>query len=141
MNTKTKANKLKSALMIIFTAIMLSITLTCFSGCKVGNLEIESTVFTRDATVNDINIDNSNDFALSMNYTMIPKVDINNLELTFKYKDSSGKTLTTKTKLMGNVKAGIQYKISISLSEFGFFDLFKISYASITVSRGTVSTI
>ena len=116
----------------------LLLTFFCFSGCTIGNTEVEPTVFTRDATTNDFTIDNSNDFSFSMNYTLIPKVDIDNLELTFYYKDSNNKTLTTKKKNIGNVKKGIQYKIEISLAEFGFLEIFKIKYASISVSKGKV---
>ena len=141
MTTETNAKSiiLQHFFKYIFTILILSLTFFSFTGCKLGNAEIE--IATRDATINDLTIDNSNDFALSMNYSMIPKVDINNLELTFKYKDGNGKTLTTKTKHLGNVTKGIQYKIEISLTEFGFFDLFKISYANISVSKGTVSLI
>lgn len=137
----TKRNKIKTTLKVIYSFIILAFVLTCFTGCKIGDVEVETTIHTREATINDITIDNSNDFALSMNYTMIPKVDIKNLELKFEYKNSKGKILSTKKKTIGTVKKGIQYKIKINLTEFGLFDLFKISYASISVSEGTVSLI
>ena len=72
---------------------------------------------------------------------MIPYVDIDDLELQFKYYDNDKNLITTKTKSVGNVKEGNQYTVSVSLTEFNFFDLFKINYTSVSVINGTVSKI
>ena len=96
-------------------------------------------LFTRDARNSDITIDLKNDFSLSMNYTFVANVDIKGLELTFTFTDSNHKTLTTVKKSIGNVVKGNQYEVTVSLTEFSLWDIFKISYSSCAVTGGTVS--
>lgn len=133
---------------LIFVIVLLSIILGLFllqqcadstSSNPDGSPGTIPQLFTRDAKNSDINIDISNDFALSMNYTMIPQVDINNLTLKFTYTDSNNKTITTVTKHIGNVVKGNQYKIQVSLTEFSLLDIFRISYGTCSVTGGTVS--
>ena len=128
---KTKQLTINKRLkLILFTVI----SLLLLTGC-------ETKILTREATINDINIDTSQELSLNVQYIMIPYTDINDLELKFKYYDKNHKLVTTKTKSIGNVKEGTQYSISINFGEFNFFDLFKISYTSVSVINGTVSLI
>lgn len=129
MNTKKVLNK-----NLIFATIILILTLLILTGC-------ETKILTRKATMNDINIDTSQELSLNVNYIMIPYSDIDNLELKFQYYDKDRKLVTTKTKTIGNIKEGTQYTISISFTEFNFFDLFKINYTSVSIVNGTVSLI
>ena len=131
--------KTKFKLLSIIICALLLLTTTLFSGCFLFGSDDEPKLFTRDATNNDVYIDLSEDFALSINYTVTPKVDINNLQLTFKYYTKSNELLTTKTKSVGNVSKNIEYTVSVSLSEFSIFDLFKFYYTSMAVTGGTVS--
>lgn len=87
--------KTKFKLLSIIICALLLLTTTLFSGCFLFGSDDEPKLFTRDATNNDVYIDLSEDFALSINYTVTPKVDINNLQLTFKYYTKSNELLTT----------------------------------------------
>ena len=124
----------------LFSKILLSIimifSIFCLFACKT-----EPKILSRDATINDISIDMSQEISLNMNYIIIPQTDIKDLELTFKFYDSSRICLSTKVKNIGNVKEGIPYTVSISLTEFSFWDLFKIQSANVRVTNGTVSLI
>ena len=128
---KTKQLTINKKLMLILISV---ISLLLLTGC-------ETKILTREATINDINLDTSQELSLNVQYIMIPYTDINDLELKFKYYDKNHKLVTTKTKSIGNVKEGTQYSISINFGEFNFFDLFKISYTSVSVINGTVSLI
>lgn len=127
MKTKTINNKIIVAILIFITSLFI------LTGCN--------KILTRQATINDINIDTSQEISFNINYVMIPYVDIDDLELQFKYYDNDKNLITTKTKSVGNVKEGNQYTVSVSLTEFNFFDLFKINYTSVSVINGTVSKI
>lgn len=96
-------------------------------------------MFSRDAKTSDISMDLSQEFSFNINYEMTPKVNIDNLEITFKYYDKNNNLITTKVKYVGNVKKGIEYTISVSLTEFSFFDLFKLYSVSMAVTNGTVT--
>lgn len=126
--TKTKKFKL-----IICIIVLLGFTIIFFTGC------IGEKIVSRKATINDINIDTSEEIALSVNYKMIPYVDIDNLEITFKFYSKNNKLLSTKIKEVGNVIEGNQYTVSISLAEFSFLDIFKINYVRCSVTGGTVT--
>ena len=128
---KTKQLTINKKLMLILITV---ISLLLLTGC-------ETKILTREATINDINIDTSQELSLNVQYIMIPYTDINDLELKFKYYDKNHKLVTTKTKSIGNVKEGTQYSISINFGEFNFFDLSKISYTSVSVINGTVTLI
>lgn len=126
--TKTKKISIISCIITL-----LIITTLFFTGC------IGEKLISREATINDINIDTSEDISFSINYKMIPYEDIDNLELTFKFYSKSNELLATKIKNVGNVIEGNQYTVSISLTEFSFLDLFKINYARCSVTGGTVT--
>ena len=129
----TKIKKISIFFSISFLIIACSFLL---SACN------ESTqILTRNANNNDIYVDTSEEISLNIKYTVIPNVDINGLELTFKYYDTDYNLLTTKVENLRNVKKGVQYTVSVSLFEFGFFELFKINKVSIGVTSGTVSLI
>ncbi len=126
----TKTKKLNIVICITLLLILTTILLT---GC------IGEKLISREATNNDINLDTSEEISFSINYKMIPYVDIDNLEITFKFYSKDNELLATKVKDVGNVIEGNQYTISISLSEFSFLDLFKINYARYSVTQGTVT--
>ncbi len=96
-------------------------------------------LFHRNATVNDIEIEISQEFSFSNNYTVTPKVDIADLELTFMFYDENSELLCTKVKQVGNVSEGITYTVSISLSEFSISQLWNMDRVRYTVSGGSVS--
>lgn len=103
------------------------------------NTDGNPVLLNRAATLNDITLTESVEATitnLKESYILIPNVDIKNLELTFKYYDSSNNLLSTKTKNIGTVSKGSQYTVSI---EHTFTELLTISSVSYSVSGGTVS--
>ncbi len=119
--------------------VLVILTFSLFSIFFVTGCNSENTILTRDATNNDIDFDLSNEFSLNIEYAITPRVDINNLEITFKYYDKNNNLLTTKIKNIGNVKEDIEYSVTVSLTEFSFLDIFKLHSVSARVTGGTVS--
>ncbi len=119
--------------------VLVILTFSLFSIFFVTGCNSENTILTRDATNNDIDFDLSNEFSLNIEYAITPRVDINNLEITFKYYDKNNNLLTTKIKNIGNVKEDIEYSVIVSLTEFSFLDIFKLHSVSARVTGGTVS--
>ena len=99
----------------------------------------KSNLISRPANNNDIYVNTSEEISFNIEYTIIPNVDINGLELTFNYYDKDYNLIATKIEDLNNVKKGISYPISVSLFEFTLSDLFKIEQVSIKVTNGTVS--
>lgn len=126
--------KQKKYLLIAIIAFLL-FSLTCLTGC----FETTKKVFSRDAKTSDISINLSQEFSLNITYEMKPKVDIEGLELTFKYFDKNKTVITTKTKYVGDVTKDIKYSITVSLTEFSFFEIFKLNSVSMAVTNGTVT--
>ncbi len=96
-------------------------------------------LFTREARDSDVSISLNDKFSLSMDYTLTADVDITGLEVTFTFADSDYVVLTTVTKYVGNVEAGTKYNITVSLTDFSVWDIFKISYSRSSVTGGRVS--
>lgn len=96
-------------------------------------------LFTRDANNNDINFNVYKESILEIQYTIIPKVDIKNLQLTIKIKDENNNILNTQIKNIGNVIKGNQYFFTISLSELSLTGYFNADSFSISTTGGTVS--
>ncbi len=127
--------------------IILLILISIFAIVKIGecvnskNLNNDGTlnITSRSANNSDINIDLSTEFSFSMNYELIPKTDIKNLQLTFTFMDNNRNVITTKTKNVGNVTEGTKYTVTISLTEFSLTEIFNIQYAQCNVTGGTVS--
>lgn len=99
----------------------------------------DNSPLSRNAKNSDITFEVDNDFSLRVSFEVTPKVDINDLQLTFKFLDDDGDVLTTKTKLLGNVKKGTTYDIDFSLSEFSLSQLWHLHSCSTSVTGGTVS--
>lgn len=97
------------------------------------------TFLSRSAKNSDISFEVNDDFSLRVSFEIVPKVDIDDLQLTFKFLDDDGKLLTTKTKLLGNVKKGSTYNVNFSLTEFSFSQLLNLNSCSTSVTGGTVS--
>lgn len=93
----------------------------------------------RNATLDDVSVDYSYDFPVNVNFVIVAKTDINNLELTFTFLDSNQDELERKVKVIGNLDEGERYSFSFSATDFSFGDLIKISYTSWNVTGGTVS--
>ena len=109
------------------------------SGNPSSNKSDTPALLHRNARLSDLNIEQSNEISLSNNYIITPNVDIAGLEITFRFCDENGETISNKVKVVGNVSEGVEYKVSISLSEFTLSEIFKIQTVYYTVSGGSVS--
>lgn len=139
MTKPTKLQILKSTLVLIPCLI---VCLFCLVGCNFSNSDNtdgNTKLLSRSANNNDIYIDISQEFSLSINYVLKPNVDIDGLEITFTYYDKNQAVLTTKVKSVGNVKKGVEYTVSVSLTEFSLIQLLKFKTVSTNVTGGTVS--
>lgn len=126
--------------------VVIAIAATLFTEVRDGVFNGKSTanvvnqVISRQATNGDINIDDNLDIgSLSMDIIILPNSNIDDLEITIKYLDENRNLLKTDVKRVGDVKAGVQITKKISLTEFSFKEILKISYYEIKVSGGTVS--
>lgn len=135
--TNSKENKMIKS--ISTKNLILVLLFLLLGGIFIAGCNKESTLLSRDAKNSDIDFNLSNEFSLNIEYKITPRVDINNLEITFKYYDKNNNLLTTKIKNVGNVEEGIEYSITVSLTEFSFLDIFKLHSVSARVTGGTVS--
>lgn len=106
------------------------------NGNQIVNTD-DNKLLSRNANINDINIvwhDNS----LSYSGTVVPKTDIENLVLTFKFYDSNKNTVKTIEKRFGNITKNQQYDFTITMSELGYSTALKISGVRYNVSSGQV---
>lgn len=122
-------------LVIVFIVFAVSKVIDASSPNSDGKKELTS----RSARNSDLEIESSEDFSLSIDFNVTPECDIDDLELTFSFYDKNKDVLTTKVKNVGNVKEGVEYSISFSLSEFSFSNMFTIESVSCSVTGGTVS--
>ncbi len=95
-------------------------------------------LLSRSARYSDVTITQSDEFTLTNKYRLVPHVDIDDLEITINFLDSSQKTIKTKTKTIGNVVKNGEYSFSFKMSEFSFSEITKISYWQYEVTGGTV---
>lgn len=97
------------------------------------------TLLHRNARESDISIQTSDELSLRINFTLVPKVDIEGLELTFSFKNKNGEIIANIVKYIGNVSEDQQYNVSISLTEFSLTQIFTIREYRYSVSGGSVS--
>lgn len=97
-------------------------------------------LFSRSANNGDISIQYSENITtLSDEFKIKPNTDIKNLSLTFSFYDKDLNLIKSITKNVGNVTEGLEFTVSISITEFSFTDFFKLSRVSTSVTGGTVS--
>lgn len=105
-----------------------------------GNFSFKS----RSARNTDISV-TCNDFSieeilsLSMVFTVVPNQDIEDLEITIYFCDSSETELTSKTQRIGNLNKNQTCDASFSLTEFTLTQLYKIKAWRYEVTGGTVN--
>ena len=96
--------------------------------------------FTRDATNNDITVTYETNYtALAVDIYIMPKCDIDNLEIEITYYDKNGAALTSQVKHIGNVKEGVQVQSRMALLDLSITDMFKLDTSDLYVVSGTVS--
>ena len=97
------------------------------------------TLITRKATINDISISSNESNLISIEITVVPKYDIDNLEITINYYSDSNKLLKSVTKNWGDVKKGGNYTQQIYITDFSVAQIFQLDYCKYSVTGGTVS--
>lgn len=104
-----------------------------------GNTDGVMKLLSRSARDSDISYNFSDELSLGITYKIVPDTDIKDLQVTIYCSDKNDSLITSKTKAVGNVKAGVEYSVTISISEFTFSEMFKIEYYRLRVTGGTVS--
>ena len=97
------------------------------------------TLTSRKATINDISISSNEGNIISIELIVIPKCDINDLEITINYYNDSKKLLKTTTKNFGDVKEGGRYTEQVYITDFSLSQIFNLDYCTYTVTGGTIS--
>lgn len=97
------------------------------------------TLTTRKATINDISITSNENNIISIEMTITPKYDIDNLEITVNYYSSSNNLLKTISKNIGDVKKDGKYTEQVYITDFSFSQIMELSYCKYKVTGGTVS--
>lgn len=144
---------------VVFFIVMLGIALGIIFGvssCE-GNSKNQSTssskqdssltnndenkIFSRNATLNDVNIvwqDNS----IAYQGTLIPKDNIENLIITFKfYNENKTQVIKTIEKRFGDVTKNQQYEFTISIAELGLSNSSNTGGAKYSVTSGQIKYI
>lgn len=129
MEDEKRKHKRRIILMTIFCLIM---------AIYIFLLVSWSDVFTREATMDDLYINTSQEISLSIKYELIPNKTIKDLELTFKYYDGNNKLQSSKVEKIGKASKNVKYTIIVSLSEFSLSQIANMKYVSCQVSNGRV---
>ena len=109
-------------------------------GTTQGNHSGDKQLFRRSANINDITYNLDLDLSsLGEKCTIMPNVDIDDLEITLNFLDKNKNLLDSIVKNLGNVKEGLQVNFSISLFDMGLSVAWNTKYTSMVVTGGTVS--
>ena len=125
--------------LLIIAAIFL-ICVKCFNELNTNN-NSNANILERKATISDITITDEYDFPASIELTIMPKYDIDDLVITIEYYDSNNNLLKKQTKSIGDVNAGVPKTSSIELTDFTVTQAFKIKTCKYYVSAGTISLV
>ncbi len=148
--TSNNEKKKERGVLRFFALVFLFLFVFCLVKCNdyqktvnphsnTGNSDGNYKIFSRSANINDLTIESDLDLlSLGLKYTIVPKVDIENLELTIYLEDKNNQTLKTINKSLGDVKEDEIIDFSLSISDYGLSVSLKAQYQSISVSGGTV---
>lgn len=131
-------------LVFVITIIVVLLVGFFVRGCVMSqtnkdNSDGNTNIIRRSANINDIEITSEIDFfSFGGRYTVTPKYDIDDLEVTVKFYDKNNSCIKTIAKTLGNVKKDVKANFSISAAEV-LDILFSMNVESYTVTGGTVS--
>lgn len=91
----------------------------------------------RKASLNDID-GYWTDNITSQTFTFIPRAKINELEFLFTVYDKNGDVIQKINKSIGNVKEGIQYTVTISMTDLYFESLWEGCRIHVEIYNGTI---
>ncbi len=113
---------------------------TVNSNTSQGNSDGNTHLLSRSARNSDITVESDLDLSsFGAKYTVMPQIDIDNLEITISFLDENKNVLTSFEKSLGDVKESAQVSFSISLFDMSLTVALKTRYESWTVTGGTVS--
>ncbi|MBQ2717083.1 MAG: hypothetical protein IJF75_00615 [Clostridia bacterium] len=93
----------------------------------------------RWANENDFIIDGSTLISFNPKITLRPKYNIKNLQILIRYLDANGNVVySSSTQTFGDVSAGGEYELKITLLDIGSLLFSKVEDARIDVVSGTV---
>lgn len=95
----------------------------------------------RKAKNNDIYIDLDQKISLNMDFNVHSYENINDLEVTFVFRNKDGAIISTKVKTIGDVKRNKNYVVTIKFTEFTITEIMKIERISAYVSDGRTAYI
>lgn len=88
----------------------------------------------KDASLEDITINEKNSGLTNYSITFIPKTDIEDLIINFDIYDKNKKFLKTINKNIGTVKKGNQYTSEIHIYDLSIQQIWNSNYISISIS-------
>lgn len=145
INTKVqyKTSPTIKVVITILIIIVMIFSIVKISECAMAqnNKDGNTSLTSRSALRSDIYLQGSDNSIFSLQYKLNPREDINNLEITFIFKDKDKIIFDTIVKYIGNVKEGNTYTISISISEFSSSSIYEQFYYSYDVTGGTIDYI
>ena len=145
MEQETKTETKKSSAWegcgcFIAVFLLLAIILgVCFHLVNVYNTSPDQKLFKRAATKADVTIESNSSGLLGYKIVLVPKVDIDDLEVTLKFYTEDRELIKSIPLRFGNVKEGEQYQQEFGATDFTFSELFVLSYFTYEVTGGTVS--
>ncbi len=95
----------------------------------------------RSARNGDVYIDVNQEISLNMNFDIHSYKDIDDLEITFVFKNSNNRIFAQKLKKVGDVKRNSDYTVSIKFTEFEITEIMKIDKVSAYISGGRTAYI
>lgn len=105
-----------------------------------GNSDGNTHLLSRSARNSDISVDSDlNLSSFGAKYIIMPKTDIDDLEITVNFLDENNNVLTSFEQTLGDVKESVQVSFSISLFDVSLTVALKTRYETWTVTGGTVS--
>lgn len=124
---------------IIIGALIFGVVTAVKCATNPENTDGTGKLTSRSARYSDVKITQSDEFTLTTKFILVPQTNIDNLEVTIHFSDSSQRIIKSKTKTIGNVVRNGQYTFSFSLNDFSLQETLNIEYWRYEVTGGTVS--
>lgn len=128
----------KTLLTFLIIGIILLVIINITENADNTENKSKANIFERKATLEDINIDVSYKFPVSVKVTVTPTVDIKDLELELIFYNSAGHVVYSKYIEYGTVSAGRHYEESVSVFDLDI-SIIATKGTHFFVSRGTAS--
>ncbi|MBQ2702180.1 MAG: hypothetical protein IJF64_04235 [Clostridia bacterium] len=128
--------------LLVVVGVLVLIGLVGFNLLQRSKMKINNSspgLFERKASARDMELYDSYSFPVSITLTVVPKENIEDLEILIQYLDSSGRIVKSQRKFIGDVRTGGVYEFDIKLTDFTVSQLAVITRCQYAVSGGTIS--